>query len=63
MRRNNKVNSRKEKNIAKIKYSERQIDKWIKWCVNIKGGIKYEQLKKKQDEYGIKCFSWRRTRK
>ena len=63
MRRNNKVNSRKEKNIAKIKYSERQIDKWIKWCVNIKGGIKYEQLKNKQDEYGIKCFSWWRTKK
>jgi len=60
MRRNNKIDSRKAKNIAKIKYAERQIDKWIKWCVNIKGGIKYKQIKQKQDEFKIECSAWRR---
>lgn len=63
MRRDNKLNIRKAKINAKIKYAERQLQKWIKWSIDVKGGIKYKQLKQKQDEYGIKCLSWRRTRK
>jgi hypothetical protein len=62
MRRDNTADIRKAKNIAKVKYAERQIDKWIKWRVNIKGSINYKQLKEKQDEYGIKSFGWRRNR-
>jgi hypothetical protein len=61
MRRDNTADIRKAKNIAKLKYAERQIDKWIKWCVNIKGSINYKQLKNKQDEYGIKSGSWRKN--
>ena len=61
MRRDNTADIRKAKNIAKVKYAERQIDKWIKWRVNIKGSINYKQLKEKQDEYGIKSFGWRRN--
>ena len=30
MRRNSKANSRKTKEVAKFKYAERQIDKWVK---------------------------------
>ena len=43
MRRDNTVDIRKAKIIAKVKYAERQIDKWIKWRVNIKGSINYKQ--------------------
>ena len=54
MRRDNTVDIRKAKIIAKVKYAGRQIDKWIKWRINIKGSINYKQLKEKQDEYGIR---------
>jgi hypothetical protein len=60
MRRDNTVDIRKAKIIAKVKYAGRQIDKWIKWRINIKGSINYKQLKEKQDEYGIRSESWRK---
>lgn len=61
MRRDNKLNTRKAKIIARTKYVERQLEKWIKWRIDVKGGLKYEQLKQKQDEYRIKCLGWQRT--
>ncbi len=60
MRRDNKLNTRKAKINAKIKYAERQLQKWIKWSIDVKGGIKYKQLKQKQDEFKIECSAWRR---
>ena len=60
MRRDNKLNTRKAKINAKIKYAERQLQKWIKWSIDVKGGIKYKQLKQKQDELKIECSAWRR---
>ena len=62
MQRDNKDYSREKKEIARRKYIERNIDKWIKWSWEIKGNINYKQLKQKQDEYGIKSFGWRRSR-
>lgn len=60
MRRDNKLNTRKAKINAKIKYAERQLQKWIKWSIDVKGGIKYKQLKQKQDEFKIECSAWRK---
>lgn len=62
MQRDNKDNLREKKEIARRKYIERNIDKWVKWSWEIKGNINYKQLKQKQDEYGIKSFGWRRNR-
>ena len=60
MRRDDKLDIRKAKITAKIRYAERQLQKWIKWSVDVKGGIKYKQLKQKQDEFKIECSAWRR---
>ena len=56
MRRNSKINTRKDKNLARKKYAERQIDKWVKWSWAKRGKIKYKELVEKQDYYGIKCY-------
>ncbi len=56
MRRNSKVDTRQDKNLARKKYAERQIDKWVKWSWNQRGKIKYKELVEKQDYYGIKCY-------
>ena len=57
MRRNNKANTFEAKRIARQKYAERQIDKWWNWSWEARGKIKYKELVKKQDYYGIKCYS------
>jgi len=54
MRRDNKIDSRKAKAIARQKYAERQIDKWVKWSWEARGKIKYKELVELQDQYGIK---------
>ena len=56
MRRNSKVNPKLSKIIARKKYGERQIDKWVKWSWNQKGKIKYKDLVKYQDQYKIKVY-------
>ena len=43
MRRNSKVNPNLSKIIARKKYAERQIDKWVKWSWNQRGKIKYKE--------------------
>lgn len=54
-----KINSRnnitKEKKIARLKYAERQIEKWIKWTVTNRGVLKYKELVEIHDKYNIKC--------
>tara|TARA_R110000751_G_scaffold22653_2_gene63623 strand:+ start:225 stop:395 length:171 start_codon:yes stop_codon:yes gene_type:complete len=54
MSRYGKVNPFEAKRIAKQKYAERQIDKWWKWSWEQRGRIKYKELVKQQDKYGIK---------
>jgi hypothetical protein len=47
MQRDSKDNTREKKEIARKKYIERNIDKWVKWSWDIKGNINYKQLKRK----------------
>jgi len=56
MRRNDKINTRITKQIARRKYAERQIDKWIKWRFEVKGYMYYKDLVKLQEENNIKCY-------
>ncbi len=56
MRRDNKANTFEAKRIARQKYAERQIDKWVKWSWEMRGKIKYKELIEIQDRYGIKCY-------
>ena len=60
MRRNSKTDTRKSKEVAKFKYAERQVDKWIKWSLSIKRKVKYKDLIKQQEKYGIICHNWRK---
>jgi len=56
MRRNSKINPRVNKDIARRKYAERQIDKWVKWSLQVRGKVIYSELLEIQDQYGIKCY-------
>ena len=56
MRRDNKHNPFEEKRIARQKYAERQIEKFIKWSWENRGKIKYKELIEIQNKYGIKCY-------
>jgi hypothetical protein len=56
MRRNNKVNPKLSKIIARQKYAERQIDTWWKWSWNVRNKIIYKELVEVQDKYGIKVY-------
>ena len=63
MRRDNKADSFKAKEIARKKYSERQINKFVKWSWEIKGKVKYKDIKNLQTKYNIECYAESRTRK
>ena len=54
MRRNSKINIEREKELARRKYAERQIDKWVKWSWDMKGYVKFKDLVKLQEKYNIK---------
>ena len=56
MRRNNKVNPRLSKIVARQNYRDRQIDKWWKWSWEQRGKIKYKELIRYQDEYKLKVY-------
>ena len=53
MRRDDQTDSRK-KDLARRKYNERQVDKFIKWSVEQKGYLKYKELIEYQDKYSNK---------
>ena len=55
MRRDGTVNHREAKRVAKQKYAERQIDKFVKWSWEIKGKVKYKDIKQLQTKYDIQC--------
>jgi hypothetical protein len=57
MRRDSKVNPRETKRIAKQKYAERQIDKFVKWSWEAKGKVKYKDIKQLQTKYDIQCYA------
>ena len=53
MRRNNKVNPQRAKQIARQKYAERQIDKYVKWSIEVRGYVKYKDIVEHQEKYNI----------
>jgi hypothetical protein len=63
MRRNNTHHPRQAKQIARMKYAERQIEKFFKWSWDVKGKIKYKDIKQLQDKYNIECYAESRTRR
>ena len=56
MRQGNTINPIKEKQIARIRYANRQIDKFIKWSINQKGYLKYKDLVEIHNQYNIKVY-------
>jgi hypothetical protein len=56
MRQNNRVNPQLSKKLARQKYKERQIDKFVKWSINQKGYVKYKDIVEWQDKYNIKVY-------
>ena len=56
MRRNSKINPKLSKLIARKKYTERQIDKWVKWSWRQRGKVLYKELLEKHKQYNIKCY-------
>ena len=56
MRRNSKIDIRKQKQLARQKYAERKIDKWVKWRMQAKGYILYKDLVEMQNNFNIKCY-------
>jgi hypothetical protein len=56
MRQNYRNNPQQAKKVARLKYAERQIEKWIKWSINNRGFIKYKELVEIHDKYNIKCY-------
>lgn len=60
MQRNYTPHPGETKRLARQKYIERQIDKWVKWSWEVKGKIKFKELVKQQDKYKIECYGWSR---
>ncbi len=56
MRRDNKINPRKSKEVARQMYAKRQIDRWVKWSIENKGYVFYRDLVEKQNELKIMCY-------
>lgn len=56
MRRDNKHNPFEKKRLAKQKYAERQIDKFVKWSWEVRGKVKYKELVEIMDRYNIKVY-------
>mgnify|MGYP003120765573 CR=1 FL=1 len=56
MRRNNKTDIRVQKQLARQKYAERQIDKWVNWRIKVKGYVFYKDLVEMQDKFNIKYY-------
>ena len=52
MRRNRELNSLEKKDLARRKYAERQLQKYIDWSIECKGYLKYKDLIKYSKKYG-----------
>lgn len=55
MRRDNRADSFKAKAIARQRYAERKIDKFVKWSWENKGRVRYIDIVTLQNRYGIIC--------
>ena len=56
MSRDRKINPFEAKKLARQKYAERQIDKFVKWSWEIKGKVRYKDIVKLQDKYEMKFY-------
>ena len=56
MRRDNTPNLKLAKQVARQKYAERQIDKFVKWSWDQKGYVKYKDIVHEHDKYNIKVY-------
>ncbi len=56
MRYNNRFDPEKSKQLARQKYAERKINKFVKWSWEMKGRVNYKELVELQDEYNIKVY-------
>ena len=53
MSRDRKINPFEAKRIARQKYAERQIDKFVKWSWEVKGKVRYKDIVQLQKKYRI----------
>ena len=51
MRRDRELNSWEKKDLARRKYAQRQLDKFIKWSIQNKGYLKYKELIEYERKY------------
>jgi len=51
MRRNRELNSWEKKDLARRKYAERQLEKFIRWSIESKGHLKYKELIEYERKY------------
>lgn len=56
MRYSHKTYKGSQKEIARIKYKERQIEHFIKWSIQNKGGLRWKDLIELHNKYNIKCY-------
>lgn len=56
MRPNSRVDPREAKKIARNKYAERHINKFIKWSIETRGKLLYKELEELHNKYNIKCY-------
>ena len=54
MRRNRELNSFEQKDLARRKYAERQLQKFIDWSIEKKGYLKYKELIKYERKYSAR---------
>ena len=57
MSRDRKINPFEAKRIARQKYAERQIEKFIKWSWEIKGRVRSIDIEKLHKRYKIECYA------
>jgi hypothetical protein len=51
MRRSNTVDPGEAKAMARKKYAERKIEKWVKWSWNVRGRVIYKELIEQIEKY------------
>jgi len=56
MSQSNRANPQREKEVAKLRYIGRQIDKFIKSSIDQKGYLKFKELVEVQNYYNIKVY-------
>jgi len=54
MRRNREPNTWEKKDLARRKYAERKLQKFINWSIETKGYLKYKELEEYERKYFIR---------